>query len=109
MLNMNRLNLANIYEGWRNNLFPPKHLKKLIQQVKKERMQICNECPHHSKNHKTIRRDYHCIICGCTLSAKTACLSCACPEYKWREVMNSEQEEELTQAIESYGNKENSS
>jgi hypothetical protein len=33
--------------------------------------------------------------CECTLSAKTACLSCACPLNKWGEEMTPEQEEEM--------------
>ena len=61
-------------------------------------MKICDVCENNSKFHPSIRPDVHCIICGCTLSAKTSCLSCFCPIYKWREVMTSEQEEEIEQA-----------
>lgn len=94
------MDIAKIYEGWRNKLIPPKDLKELIQKVAQERMIICNKCEHHSKHHNSFRPDNHCVICGCTLSAKTACLSCSCPIYRWREVMNSEQEEEIKQAHE---------
>jgi Zn-finger protein len=59
-------------------------------------MKICEKCENNSKYHPSIRPDEHCIICGCTLSAKTSCLSCFCPIYKWREEMTSEQEEELS-------------
>lgn len=89
------MEIGKIYEGWRNKLFPPERLKELIQKVREKRMLICEECPSHSKHHSSIRPDNHCVICGCTLSAKTSCLSCACPEYKWREEMTSEQEEEI--------------
>jgi len=58
---------------------------------------ICRNCPENSQQHSSIRPDEHCLICGCTLSAKTACLSCACPLYKWREVVTSQQEEEMEQ------------
>jgi hypothetical protein len=89
------MDLSQLYEGWRNKLFPPKELKRIIQKVGKERTIICELCEYHSKHHKSIRPDDHCSICGCTLSAKTKCLSCACPVYKWREIMTSEQEEEM--------------
>lgn len=69
--------------GWRNKLLPPKELEEQINIVSAERMQICNKCPLHSKHHKSIRLDSHCTECGCTLSAKTKCLSCACPLNKW--------------------------
>jgi hypothetical protein len=73
-------------------------------------MEICNSCKEHSKHHNSFRMDTHCIVCGCTLSAKTACLSCSCPLYKWREVMTSEQEEEMNLTDEQQdGNKEDSS
>jgi len=91
------MDLSKIYEGWRNQLFPPRQLKGMIAHVRAERMKICNECENHSKHHPSIRPDEHCIVCGCTLSAKTSCLSCACPIYKWREIMTSEQEEEIKQ------------
>ena len=92
---MDKLNWNNIYEGWRHHLLPPKELKELIQRVSQERIVICIHCDNHSKHYHLFRPDDHCIICGCTLSAKTACLSCSCPLYKWREVISSEQEEEM--------------
>jgi hypothetical protein len=42
--------------------------KELIQSVSAEN--ICEECPFHSKNHKTIRIDDHCTDCGCLLEEK---------------------------------------
>jgi hypothetical protein len=69
-------------------------LKKQIEEVKKERLAICNTCTWNSKFHKAIRPDEHCTICDCTLSAKTACLSCECPLMvpKWKAVLTDEQE-----------------
>ena len=87
-----------IYEGWKNKLLPEEKLKEQIDQVSEERMGICNECKFHSKNHKTVRPDAHCVHCGCTLSAKTKCLSCACPTEKWLSVMTREQEDEFDEA-----------
>lgn len=92
-----------IYEGWRNNLFPPEQMKEVIETVYKERMAICNECPFHSKFHKTgVRLDDHCTDCGCVLVAKTKCLSCSCPQGKWTEHTES-REEDLQINKEVYG------
>ena len=85
---------SQIFEGWRNNLVPPAHLKKEIEKVSSERVSICESCKFHSKNYKSVRPDAHCVNCGCTLSAKTKCLSCECPTGKWSKVLTDEQEEE---------------
>ena len=90
--------LSQIYEGWRNNLLPPEKLKAVINETSAERIRICKGCEYHSanvKNYKTIRLDAHCAHCGCTLSAKTKCLSCACPLEKWLAVITPEQEEQI--------------
>lgn len=89
------MNLNQIYEGWRNNLIPPKELKELIAKTSQERLEICSQCEWHSKNHKSVRPDDHCTNCGCTLSAKTKCLSCSCPLEKWVALLTSEQEQEI--------------
>ena len=89
------MSIFQIYEGWRNNLFPPEKLKEAIEQTSVSRMDICNNCEYISTKHKTIRMDVHCTDCGCTLSAKTKCLSCSCPLKKWMDVMTQTQEEEI--------------
>jgi len=90
------INFSQIYEGWRNKLIPPADMKDMIQQVSKERVAICNNCPFHSKNHNTpLRPDAHCTDCGCNLEAKAACLSCSCPQDKWLAVVDQDEEEQL--------------
>ena len=84
--------ILKIIEGWRNQIAPPEELKEVIKEVSSERLVICNDCPFHSKNFKSLRPDAHCTKCSCTLSAKTKCLSCECPEKKWTSVMSSEEE-----------------
>jgi hypothetical protein len=75
-------------------------MKDMIQQVSKERVTICNGCPFHSKNHKTpLRPDAHCTDCGCNLEAKSACLSCDCPQGKWLAVVDQDEEEQLKKDI----------
>jgi len=93
-----KIEIDKIYEGWRNNLFPPEKLKKVIGYVSRRRRYICDGGEHNSKFHKTFRPDIHCMLCGCTLSAKTKCLSCECPATpsKWRAVVSEKEEEEMT-------------
>jgi len=86
------MNFSQIYEGWRNKLVPPSHMKELINKVSDERMNTCRGCAMFSENRKvldhyrTLRTDEHCTDCGCTLSAKTKCLSCECPRGLWKAV-----------------------
>lgn len=89
-----KINFSQIYEGWKNNLFPAADMRDYIEEVSKERMAICEECDLISTKHKSIRPDVHCTDCGCMLSAKTKCLSCECPKSKWVAVMSSRDEEE---------------
>lgn len=93
------INFSQIYEGWRNKLIPPSKLKDLITSTSEERINICLNCPHHSKFHKTVRPDDHCTNCGCTLSAKTKCLSCSCPLNKWVAIATDEEEEQIKKII----------
>lgn len=89
------MNIFQIYEGWKNNLFPSEKLKEAIIETSASRMEICNNCEHISTKHKTLRKDVHCTNCGCTLSAKTKCLSCDCPLKKWVGIVTEKQEEEM--------------
>tara|TARA_R110000782_G_scaffold74248_3_gene148429 strand:- start:14074 stop:14328 length:255 start_codon:yes stop_codon:yes gene_type:complete len=77
------MSLNQIYEGWKNHLLPEEREKAFIEDVSNARLAICESCSEHSSNHRTIRIDSHCVSCGCTLSAKTKCLTCECPLQKW--------------------------
>ena len=95
-----KINFSQIYEGWKNNLFPAENMRAYIKEVSDERMAVCEECALISTKHSTIRPDVHCTDCGCPLAAKTKCLSCACPLNKWGVVIDSrEEEEELKKEI----------
>lgn len=100
---MSPVNVKQIVEGWRNNLIPPSRLKETIEHTGKERMDICLGCEFHSDNakrlnkYKTMRPDAHCTNCGCTLAAKTKCLSCECPLGKWKAILTNEEEQEITE------------
>jgi hypothetical protein len=76
-------------------------MKEKIEAVSKSRMDICNECRYYSENrkknegYKSPRPDVHCTNCGCTLSAKTRCLSCNCPMKYWKALMTDDQYDEI--------------
>ena len=89
------MKVSQIYEGWKNHLIPSKKLKEIVKATSQERLEICNACAFHSKHHKTSRLDAHCTDCGCTLSAKTKCLSCNCPIGRWVALITQEQEHEI--------------
>lgn len=87
------MKLSEIYEGWRNHISPPEELKNIIEKTSIDRLSICRNCEWHSKNKDSIRIDEHCTKCGCTLSAKTKCLSCTCPleSPKWEPIVTEKQ------------------
>lgn len=100
-------NMRQIYEGWRNDLLPPAHLKEQITRTSNERMLICEGCTYHSEVRKrklgysTPRMDVHCTHCGCPLSKKTKCLSCSCPLEKplWTAVLTEDEEENIKRTL----------
>lgn len=77
------MDFKKVYEGWKNTLLPEESKKEVITKTSQYRTAICEGCLKHSKYHTTIRPDDHCTDCGCTLRAKTRCLSCECPLEKW--------------------------
>lgn len=77
------MQIKKVYEGWKNHILPEERKKDFIEYVSSKRMNVCNECEFHSKYHLSVRPDDHCTNCGCTLIAKTKCLTCECPLSKW--------------------------
>lgn len=90
------MSLAQVIEGWKNHLLPEERIKVFIEHISNERLAICETCEEHSKNHKSIRPDAHCTNCGCTLSAKTKCLTCECPLKKWSATAIPEEDVKVT-------------
>ena len=83
-------------------------MKAHIRAVSEERLAICDACEWCSENKpkKPRRFDKHCTHCGCTLSAKTKCLSCSCPIEKWVAEMESKEEDNLINVIYGEGSKD---
>lgn len=98
-----------MYEGWKNHLIPASDMKEQIKSVSEGRMVICKECHYYSENRKkdgkysTSRPDVHCTNCGCTLAAKTKCLSCSCPMKYWKAIMTDDQYDEIRNTLEDNG------
>ncbi len=93
------MKFSSIYEGWRNRIIPPKLLKKIIKEAREDRLVICRNCEEHSSNKKdysSLRIDEHCTYCGCTLSAKTSCLTCECPLKYWEAKITVDELKEIT-------------
>lgn len=84
-------------------------MKEQIKSVSESRMVICKECHYYSENRKkdgkysTSRPDVHCTNCGCTLAAKTKCLSCSCPMKYWKALMTDDQYDEIRNTLEDDG------
>lgn len=91
--------LMDIYDGWKNHILPSRALKDEVKRIHTKRIAVCNECPHHSKHHHSLRPDNHCTLCGCTLVAKTKCLSCKCPIDKWIEEIEESFEDTIKKHI----------
>ena len=92
------MSLSQIFEGWKNHLAPETYLQDTISTTAKERLAICQACPFNSTIAgpvNSLRFDFHCTKCGCTLVAKTKCLSCSCPEHKWEAVVTPEEEQKI--------------
>lgn len=92
------MSLSKIFEGWKNHLSPSAFYLEQINRAHTERMAICRACPHNSLNDKKaspFRPDEHCTSCGCTLAAKTKCLSCSCPLNKWTAIITPEEEQTI--------------
>ena len=100
------MDISKIYEGWKNKLIPSEDMKETILKVSMQRVTICSTCKFQSEvrkrndGYRTLRPDVHCTHCGCTLSAKTACLSCECPIGMWKAEITDDQQEHLENEIE---------
>lgn len=93
-----------IMEGAFNSIF----INAKIEEIAKERMDICNVCPHMSENKrkdpnfKSIRPDkFYCTLCGCNLHMKTRSLSSFCPDKpaRWDKLIEEKEEWELDSKI----------
>ncbi len=65
--------LEEIYEGWKNLIFPNKQAEELA----KQRIKSCVDCDQFKKDTK------RCGICGCFMPAKVRSKESECPVKKW--------------------------
>jgi hypothetical protein len=57
-----------------------KNIEKVVDDVQKERMSICLQCP------RLIKATRQCKECGCFMDAKTKLFDAECPLGKWNNV-----------------------
>ena len=92
------VNIDQIYEGIKNNVFKKDH----IEAVAELRWQECKKCEHIDRRGSfcTVPRTQPCCKeCGCSLGVKIRSLSTECPVKKWGSLMSEEAEEELLKSI----------
>lgn len=105
------MEVSKIVEGFRNDWFPPKELKSMIEKISKERLSICLNCQFNTTPGR-IKTWSRCGACGCFLKKKTKCLSCSCgiqsynqdhPDnqlpLKWLAISSKEEENEIKQYL----------
>lgn len=86
-----------ILEGITNAIFK----KQYIEDIAKERMEICNKCNHIDKVGKSCLlpgTQPCCAICGCKLYLKTRSLSSECedPENpRWEAILDEDEEDKI--------------
>lgn len=90
--------VSEILEGWRNHIIPPDHLKDLIQEVSKTRLDICTPCEFNSTKNR-IKLFSRCTQCGCPLIQKSKSLQSSCPINKWSPITSPEEEQAIKSAI----------
>lgn len=102
-----KISIKGILEGTWNSIF----VREEIEQVAKQREEICRGCSMNSDHakkfnkYKTFRPDFHCTVCGCDLHLKTRALSQHCPLGKWEAQLTEEEEYELTKKLENANSK----
>ena len=57
-----------------------KNVERVAEDVQKQRMSICLECP------RLIKSTRQCKECGCFMDAKTKLFDATCPLHKWDQV-----------------------
>lgn len=87
-----------ILEGITNNVFRKDH----VEEIAKERMEICSKCDSIDKTGKTcvvIGTAPCCGACGCSLKLKTRSLSSECDRGFWKAELTEEEEDKLNEHL----------
>jgi hypothetical protein len=92
-------NFPSIITGWRNELIPPKELKKAIEELSEARLSFCIPCDQNSTPGEIHRFSSRCNHCGCWLKPKTKSPSEECPLGKWQAVSTLEEDNEIEQKL----------
>lgn len=60
-------------------------IEKAPEAVSKQRMELCQVCPHFGRNKGNTDRigSEKCTLCGCYMPVKTKLVKASCPANKW--------------------------
>jgi len=78
----------------KNSLFK----KRAVEEIAKERMDICEKCPHIDREGAKCMIPGTapcCGLCGCKLGFKTRSLASACDDKRWEAVLTENEQDEL--------------
>ena len=93
-------NKNKILEGIKNSIFKQEH----IEEIAKERDQICQICPFIDRTGKTcivLGTQPCCSKCGCSLHLKHRSLSSTCDDNRWEAVLSQDEEDNLNNSLNS--------
>lgn len=103
-----KIDIKGILEGTRNSIF----VKEEVEKVAAERIATCRGCEFNSEvaranDASILRKDEHCLKCGCNLHLKTRALSAQCPldPPLWTSLASDEETQKILEVLEK--NKEN--
>lgn len=96
-----KIDLKGILQGVTNSIF----VKDVIEEMAQERLAVCRACPFNSEvaraEGKTImRKDEHCLDCGCNLHLKSRAPSSECPQKKWLALATTEESRQIMELLE---------
>lgn len=98
-----KIDIKGILEGINNSIF----VKDSIEKIAEERISICRTCPYNSEvaranGDSIMRKDEHCLNCGCNLHLKTRALSAQCPLTPplWTSLASNEESQKILEVLE---------
>lgn len=97
-----KIDIKGIIEGVKNSVF----IKEEVEHIAEERITICRTCPFNSEVERAtgttiLRKDEHCLKCGCNLHLKTRALSAQCPldPPRWVSLASDEESQKIMELL----------
>lgn len=97
-----KFNLIDTLKGITTGIYNSIIINEQIEEMAEERLAICRRCPFNSEVAKAngqniLRKDEHCLKCGCVLKLKTRYPAAQCPLDipKWKALVTNEESEKI--------------